>query len=158
MEIYCADCGCLVDRGIRVIACDSSECCCLDLPMVEPMQALAVRTRRAFNTRDIDTMRSLIAQDATWGENPEGDSFCHDRDAIITNLKRLLAEGIQATIVDTTTGPRGIAAHIQVEWPDPATARADRIDFFQAYVVTGGLITEIHGHDTHDSAMAAIST
>jgi hypothetical protein len=158
MEIYCAECGCLVDRGIRVIACASRECCCLDLPMAEPMQGLAARTRRSFNTRDIDTMRSLLADDATWGEDPDGDSFCHDRDAIIGNLKRLLAEGLQATIVDTTTGPRGIAAHIQVEWPDPATARPDRIDFFQVYVVTGGLITEIHGHDTHGSAMAAISS
>jgi hypothetical protein len=125
--------------------------------MAEPMQVLAARTRACFNTRDIDTMRSLIAEDAIWGEDPEGDSFCHDRDAIISNLERLLAEGIQATIVDTTTGPRGIAAHLQVEWPDPATARADRLDFFQVYVVTEGLITEIHGHDTHDSAMAAIS-
>jgi hypothetical protein len=122
------------------------------------MQALAARTRRSFNTRDIDTMRSLMADDAIWGEDPEGDSFCHDRDAIIANLERLLAEGIQATIVETTTGPRGIAAHMQVEWPDPATARADRIDFFQVYVVAGGLITEIHGHDNRDSAMAAIST
>jgi hypothetical protein len=126
--------------------------------MAEPMQALAARTRRSFNAHDIDTMRSLMADDATWGEDPDGDSFCHDRDAIISNLERLLAEGIHAVIVDTTTGPRGIAAHIQVEWPDPATARADRDDFFQVYVVTDGLITEIHGHDNRDSAMAAIST
>jgi hypothetical protein len=125
--------------------------------MAEPMGVLAARTRRSFNARDIDTMRSLLAADATWGEDPDGDSFCHDRDAIISNLKRLLAEGIQATIVDTTAGPRGIAAHLQVKWPDPATARADRVDFFQVYVVTGGLITEIHGHDDHGSAMAAIS-
>ena len=122
------------------------------------MRVMAARTRTSFNTRDIDALRSLIAEDATWGEDPEGDSFCHNRDAIISNLKRLLAEGIRATIVDTTTGPRGIAAHMQVEWPDPATARPDRIDFFQVYVVTGGLITEIHGHDNRDSAMAAIST
>jgi hypothetical protein len=52
----------------------------------------------------------MLAEGATWGEDPAGESFCHDRDAIIRNLKRLLAEGVRATIVDTTTGPRGIAA------------------------------------------------
>jgi hypothetical protein len=60
-----------------------------------------------------------------------GDSFCHDRNDIIRNLKRLLAEGIAATIVDTTTGPRGIAAHLMVDWPNPETAREDRVDFYQ---------------------------
>jgi hypothetical protein len=121
------------------------------------MEVIAARARISFNARDIDALRSLIAEDATWGEDPEGDSFCHDRDAIIGNLKRLLADGVRATIVDTTTGPRGIAAHVEVDWPDPDTAREGRVDFFQVYVVTDGLVTEIHGHDGEDSAIAAIS-
>jgi hypothetical protein len=112
----------------------------------------------AFNGRDLDTMRSLLADDATWGDDPDSESFCHDRDAIMRNLKRLLAEGVRATIVDTTTGPRGVAAHLTVDWPDPETAREDRLDFFQVYVVTDGLVTEIHGRDDRDSAIRAIST
>jgi hypothetical protein len=120
-------------------------------------EELASRLQTAFNERNINTLRSMLAEGATWGEDPEGESFCHDRDAIIRNLKRLLAEGVRATIVDTTTGPRGIAARIQVDWPNPDTAREDRADFFQIYLVEGGLVTEIHGHDDQDSALAAIS-
>src|SRR5262245_954379 len=114
-------------------------------------EALASRLQSAFNRRDIDALRSMLADDATWGEDPEGESFCHDRDAIIRNLKQLLAEGVSPTIVDTTTGPRGIAAHVEVDWPEPNTARQDRVDFFQVYVVTEGLVREIHGHDDQDA-------
>ena len=119
--------------------------------------ALATRLRTAFNVRDIDALRSLLAEGATWGEDPNGESFCHDRDDIIRNLKRLLADGVRATIVETTTGPRGIAALLEVEWPNPDQARPDRINFFQVYVVSDGLVTEIHGHDGEDSALAAIA-
>jgi hypothetical protein len=156
--MHCAECGCLIDRGVRVIPCETPECCCLHLPAAEPMRIMAARIRTSFNARDINTLRSLLAENATWGEDPEGDSFCHDRNDIIRNLKRLLAEGIQATIVDTTTGPRGIAAHLTVDWPNSETAREDRVDFFQVYVVPEGLVTEIHGHDNRDSALASIST
>jgi hypothetical protein len=117
----------------------------------------ATALRTSFNARDMDAFCSLLAVGATWGDDPNGESFCHDRDGIIRNLKRLLAEGVGATIVETTTGPRGIAAHVEVEWPDPENARPDRIHFFQVYVVTDGLVTEIHGHDNEDSALAAIS-
>ena len=120
-------------------------------------EELASRLQTAFNERNINTLRSMLAEGATWGEDPEGESFCQDRDAIIRNLKRLLAEGVRATIVDTTTGPRGIAARVQVDWPDPDTAREDRVDFFQVYIVPEGLVTEIHGHDNRDSALASIS-
>jgi hypothetical protein len=120
------------------------------------MEVLAERLRAAVNARDIDTLRSLLARDAIWGEDPEAGSFCRDRDEIIRNLKRILAEGIHATIEETTTGPRGIAARLEVEWPDPATARRDPVTFHQAYIVTDGLVAEIHGHDDRDSALAAI--
>ena len=66
-------------------------------------------------------------------------------------------QGVRATIVETTTGPHGIAAQVEVEWPDPEEARPDRISFSQVYVVTDGLVTEIHGHDDKYSAITAIS-
>jgi SnoaL-like domain len=120
-------------------------------------EALATQLRGAFNARDIDALHSLLAEGATWGEDPSSDSFCRDRNDIIRHLKQLLAEGVRATIVETTTGPRGIAAHVEVEWPEPDGPRPDRISISQVYVVTNGLITEIHGHDDKDSALAAIS-
>ena len=33
MTIACADCGCLVDRGIRVESCPDPDCCCQHLPV-----------------------------------------------------------------------------------------------------------------------------
>ena len=120
-------------------------------------EGFATRLRTALNARDIDALRSLLTEGATWGEDPNGESFCRDRNDIIRHLKQLLAEGVRATIVETTTGPRGIAAQVEVEWPDPEDARPDRITLSQVYIVTDGLVTEIHGHDDKDSALAAIS-
>ena len=75
-------------------------------------EGLATRLQTAFNARDIDTLRSLLAEDASWGEDPQGETFCHGRSDIIRRLKQLLAAGVQATIEETTTGPRGIAASV----------------------------------------------
>lgn len=34
MEITCAECGCLVERGVIVTPCDAHPaCCCTDLPV-----------------------------------------------------------------------------------------------------------------------------
>ena len=118
---------------------------------------LASRLRTAFNARDIDVLRSLLAEDATWGEDPAGESFCHDRNDIIRHLKQLLDEGVQATIVETTTGTHGIAVTLNVDWPDPDDQRPELQTVHQAYMVTNGLVTEIHGHDDQDAALAAIS-
>jgi hypothetical protein len=32
----CADCGCIVDGGVRVATCGDPDCCCRDVPMPEP--------------------------------------------------------------------------------------------------------------------------
>jgi hypothetical protein len=32
VEIVCADCGCVVDRGVVLVRCGNAECCCRDLP------------------------------------------------------------------------------------------------------------------------------
>ena len=32
VQIECAECGCLVDRGVVVRRCDSTDCCCAGLP------------------------------------------------------------------------------------------------------------------------------
>ena len=121
------------------------------------MQALATRLRTAFNTRDIDALRSLLAEDATWGDDPDADSFCRDRSAIIQHVKRLLDAGVDATIVETTTGARGIAVRLHVQWPDSEDQGTRLQTVHQAYLVTDGLVTEIHGYDDADTALAAIS-
>jgi hypothetical protein len=35
VDIICAECGCIVDRGVRLAPCDSPECCYKRLPIRE---------------------------------------------------------------------------------------------------------------------------
>ena len=121
------------------------------------MEALATRLRTAFNARDLDALRALLAVDATWGDDPEADSFCHDRDAVIEHVARLLDAGVEATIVETTTGACGIAVRLHVEWPGSEGPQPARQTVHQAYLVTDGLVTEIHGYDDEATALTAIS-
>ena len=118
---------------------------------------LATRLQTAFNARDVDTLHSLLAEDATWGEDPQSESFCHNRDDVIAHIKRLLDEGVHATIVEATTARRGIAVRVHVEWPNPEGQRRELHTIHQAYLVTDGVVTEIHGHEDHDAALAAVS-
>lgn len=156
MEILCAECGCLVDRGVRVIACGTDACCCLDLPAADGMEVVAARIRTAMNARDMDAFRSLIAESATWGEDADHPRTCHNRNDIIATYKRFLAEGVTGRVVETTTGPRGVACLLEVEWPDPAVH--DRgPSVYQVFFVNNGLVTRIEGHDDRDLAVAAIA-
>jgi SnoaL-like domain len=120
-------------------------------------ETLATRLRDAFNARDLDAFRTLLAEGASWGDDPESESFCRDRDAIIVRFRQLLADGVHATIAGTTTGPRGIVVELHVEWPVPGDRRPARQTVYQAYLVTDDRVTEIHGHADPVSAVAAIS-
>jgi hypothetical protein len=156
--MYCADCGCLVDHGIRLISCDASECCCADLPMAEPMATVAARLRNALNARDMAAFRALIAEDAQWGEGgPDDARACHNRNEIIATYKRLLAQGVRGTVTETTTGPGGVACLVEIDWPDDAPNRRGPT-LYQVFLVSDGLVTRIQGHDDRDLALAAIAT
>jgi SnoaL-like domain len=158
MEMYCADCGCLVERGVRLIPCDASECCCVDLPSADPMETIAARVRTALNDRDMDALRALIAEDARWGEGGRDDTrTCHNRNEIIATYKRLLDQGVRGTVTETTTGPGGVACLVEIEWPDDAPNRRGPT-LYQVFLVTDGLVTGIQGHDDRDLAVAAISS
>ncbi len=121
------------------------------------MDDLAERLRSAFDGGDIDTLRSMLAEDATWGDDPESESFCHDRGEVVAHVKRLLDGGVDATIVETATGPRGIAVQLHVDWPGSDDQRPELQTIHQSYVVSNGFVTEIHGHDDAASALAAVS-
>lgn len=50
VEFTCADCGCLVNRGVRERMCDDPECCCQNLPIAKPPKAL--RDSKWFDAPD----------------------------------------------------------------------------------------------------------
>jgi hypothetical protein len=121
------------------------------------MEVFGARIRTSFNARDMDAFRSLIAEDARWGEDPDNPQTCHDRNDIIATYKRLLDEGVRGRVIETTAGARGVACLLEVEWPD-AEDHDRGPSFYQVFLVTDGLITRIEGHDDRELALAAIST
>ena len=121
------------------------------------VETFATRLRTAFNARDMDAFRGLLAENARWGDDPDAANTCENRAEIIAHFQRLLDDGVHASITVTTTGPRGVACLLEVEWPVSQDAPPGRSSFYQVYVVTDGLVTEIQGHDDENSALAAIS-
>jgi hypothetical protein len=125
--------------------------------MADPMETLAASLRDALNTRDMTAFRALIAENARWGYGgPDDERTCHNRNEIIATYKRLLATGVTGTVVETTTGPAGVACILKVDWPDKAPNRRGPT-IYQTFIVTDGLITYIEGHDNREQAIAAIS-
>lgn len=156
MELYCADCGCLVERGIRVAPCKTVECCCLDLP-IQPrtVAQIADRIEAAFATKDLDLLGRVLAEDARWGDDDSPDK-CRSRSDVIGTFDQLLAGGVDGTVTETIVGDNGVVVLLHVEWPDPGDGRD--VDLFQAYLIQDGAVTEIQPHDDQLSAVRAIST
>ena len=69
MTIACADCGCLVDRGIRVESCADFDCCCRHLPVATrttrwrsaESERSCYPTRRWSSSRRWATAREALA-------------------------------------------------------------------------------------------------
>lgn len=49
VEMSCADCGCLVERGVRISLCGKPECCCLEFPTRASPETLAEKIQAAFD-------------------------------------------------------------------------------------------------------------
>ena len=122
------------------------------------METLASSLRDALNARDMTAFRALIAENARWGYGgPDDERTCHNRNEIIATYKRLLATGVKGIVVETTTGPGGVACVVEVDWPDKAPPDRRGPTIYQTFVVTDRLITYIEGHDDREHAIAAIS-
>jgi hypothetical protein len=123
--------------------------------MTDSIETIAQRITAALNARDMSAFRSLIAQDAKWGDSdlPDGRA-CFNRNDIITTYKRLLDQGVRGTVVETITGPAGVACHVVIEWPN--NLPNPRNDLYQVFLVRDGVITRIEGMDERDLAVARI--
>lgn len=122
------------------------------------MEDLATRIKAAFNAQDLDALSELLAPNARWGEDSESEGFCHDRGDVIGRFRQLQEEGVHGRVEETITGPRGIAVRFHVDWPDPEDqVRPELHELWMAYFVTDGFVSEIHGQDDREAAIAAIA-
>ncbi len=107
----------------------------------------------AFAAKDMDAFGTILAEDARWGDD-DHPNRCRSRSDVIGNFTRLLGEGVDGSVTETVVGRGGVAVVLHVEWPNPGDGR--RADIYQSYVVTGGLVTEIQGHDDRKAAIRAV--
>jgi hypothetical protein len=155
MEIYCADCGCIVEEGVRVVPCGSADCCCLDVPVRQRTVAqVDSALQSAFANRDLDALGRLLAADARWGDDDHPNK-CRSRSDVVGTFERLLGEGVEGSVTDSVTGPKGVAVKLHVQWPNPGEGRV--LNLWHSYIVADGVVTEIQRHDDRRSAVAAVS-
>jgi len=154
MEMYCAECGCLIDHGARVVPCASASCCCRDLRVRHrTVGEVNSALQSAFANRDLAALGRLLASDARWGDDDHPNK-CRSRSDIVATFERMLGEGVDGRVSESVTGSKGIALKLHVRWPNPGEGRG--VDFWQSYIVSAGVVTEIQRHDDRRSAVAAI--
>lgn len=102
----------------------------------------------------MDALGSLLADDARWGDDDHPNK-CRSRTDVLATFNRLLGEGVDGEVTEAIVGPRGVAVLLHVEWPNQGDGRG--VNFYQAYLVRDGLVTEIQRHDDRKSAVAALS-
>jgi len=123
--------------------------------MAHSMETIAQRISSALNARDMTAFRSIIAEDAKWSGGDIGDGrACHNRNDIIKTYKRLLDQGVRGTVVETITGPAGIACRVEIEWPDNLSNPRD--DLYQVFLVRNGVVIRIEGTDDRDLAIEKV--
>lgn len=151
----CADCGCLVEAGVRVSTCDGPNCCCTALPTREDLEGMAAQLRRALEARDLSAFEALLAEDARWGDD-DAPNKCRGRAEVIATFQRLIASGVTGEVADLKTGPAGVLCHLRIRWPDPGS-HPGRDEVFHLYLVRDGRIIEIQPYDDREAAETALS-
>ncbi len=139
------------DDGPTLVIAGSAWCTHAVAPTLDE---IAEQLRSAFATKDLDAFGQLLAEDARWGDDNHPNR-CRGRSDVIATFDRLLGEGVDGDVIETIIGPKGIAVRLHVHWPNPGEGRG--INFYQAYLVSAGLVTEIQRHDDRKSAVAAVA-
>jgi ketosteroid isomerase-like protein len=151
----CADCGCVVERGVRLRACGIPECCCGELPTSAVLDAMAGQVRAAFASGDLAAFGSLLADDARWGD-ADAPNACHSRADVVSTFESLVAAGVSGAVVETKTGRSGILCRLRIQWPETSPGRG-RSEVFHLYRVCDGRIVEIEPFDDRADAEAALA-
>lgn len=117
------------------------------------MDQVAAHLESAFANKDLDALGRLLAPDARWGDDDHPNK-CRSRSDVVATFDRLLGEGVDGTVTEAVIGPNGVAVLLHVEWPNPGEGRG--VNFYQSYIVSDGVVTEIQRHDDRRSAVTAL--
>ncbi len=115
----------------------------------ETARSIGDALRRALSTKDLASLRPLLAEDVRWGDDGHPRS-CRGREAVLSLMTARLAEGAEATIAEITPGPAGVLCELDVSWP-PGSGRPARRTF-HVYELRHGRIVEIHAFEDRASA------
>ena len=153
MEILCADCGCLVDRGLRLSLCDDVGCCCAALAL-QSTATLAARVVAALEASDLPGLGALLAPNARWGAPDDDVPACQNREQVIDWYASSREAGMSATVVASEVVGDNIVLGLRVS-SHSVDEPFDDFEHWQVLSVRDGLVAEIRGYDERVEAEAS---
>jgi ketosteroid isomerase-like protein len=109
----------------------------------------------AFSRGDVDAVAGVLDPDVRWygAGNPDAEGACHNRDEAMAFIRRSVADGVRAVLLDLRdAGPRLVAiiqGHNPPEWNQPREPHGEVI------TARDGKVTEMVVYPTVDDALAA---
>jgi hypothetical protein len=147
----CADCGCLVDRGIRLAPCANNECCCAALP-IQTMEMLATKVRHAMESADLTAIGDLLSPDAHWGAPEQDVPTCRNAQQVLSWYEVARDNGVRADVTELdVVGERLVVGLKLRSLPDVNTDSEDGLRW-QVLSVENGRIAEIRGYESRGEA------
>jgi ketosteroid isomerase-like protein len=116
---------------------------------------LAVDLQRAYETRDLELLGSLLTDDARWGDDDGHPRSCRSRADVVRTFARLMEAGVGGRITELHEGPEGIVCRLAVDFPEGVLNQDDDHDLFHVYHVRDGRISEIRRFNDRQSAIEA---
>lgn len=155
--IECAECGCIVDRGLRLRACANDHCCGAELPM-QTMDTLATQVRHALESADLTVMGELLAADARWGAPEQKVPTCRNSQQILKWYEAGKNKGVRADVTEMLIIDTNIVVGLQMRAsPEVPSNNADDVRW-QVLSVEDGRIAEIRGYETRREATEFATT
>jgi ketosteroid isomerase-like protein len=110
----------------------------------------------AFARCDVDAAAEALAPEVRWyaAGNPDGEGACHDRADAAAFLRRALAEGMTAELLDVRDAGDRLVAVIHTHAP-PEWERSSPEPHGELVTVRAGKVTEIVIYPTVEDALAA---